>query len=223
MIRKRFEVFSPLTEFVNGLFYIPALQRLCSLRRAAFSRHAAFFGIFPPDLAFRQRRQAGIIRAGSNPGPPPENGSDESEKAALSGKGSADGLPASKRKRSLRRLRRAGRNVPDLRAFRYGNDAGLSSGGRAGDRSDAPGFRLRSDLRPLCRRGWPDAGNEHHAFSRSEGPRRIPAEMAGRQSAVPAAEPGHAENLRFRAGLGKRPGGFDDRRISAGPSGRAPL
>ena len=184
---------------------------------------AAFFGIFPPDLAFRQRRRAGIMGPESNPGKAPENGSEESEKAALSGNGGAERLPSPKRKGRLHRLRGAGRNGPDLRTLRRRNGTGFSAGGRAGDRPDQPGFRLRGDLRPLCGGGRPDAGNEHHALSRSEGPGRVPAEMAGRQSAVPASESGHAEDLRYRAGVGKSPGGLADHRLSAWPAGPAAL
>ena len=52
------------------------------------------------------------------PGNAPENGSEESEKTALSGNGGAERLPSPKRKGRLHRLRGAWQNVPDLRAFR---------------------------------------------------------------------------------------------------------
>ena len=95
----------------------------------------------------------------------------------------------------------------------------FQSGGRAGARPDQPCLRLRGELRPLCGGGRPDAGNEHHALSRAEGPGRVSAEMAGWQPVVPAAESGHAEDLCFRAGVGKRPDSLADRRISC-PDGR---
>ena len=200
-----------------------ALRRLCSPRRACcfpacrvFRNFSAGFGVSPAAAGWYNGPRI-------NPGKAPENGSEESEKAALSGNGGAERLPAPKRKGRLRRLRGAGRNGPDLRALRRRNGTGFSAGGRAGDRPDQPGFRLRGDLRQLCGGGRPDAGNEHHALSRSEGPGRVPAEMAGRQSAVPASESGHAEDLRHRAGVGKSPGGLADHRLSAWPAGPAAL